>query len=405
MSQPADTELPRPSANGELINRVQQLRLDGQLGQGTGQNRGSWLPWVICAMLAIAWIGVGVRSYKAVEPVAEAAAPQPSAASPAGSTPSGGQREYAKGELLLQIKGILTPFVQINFSPDDVAGVVTEIHFKEGDQVKKGQLLARIRPTRYQNDRDAARAALEAAISRLDELKPESVREIEKEQAKAEQAEAEANRIRAEKDLERLKNSKPGVVSSQDWDKAVADLRAAEAREIRLEKAYKLILEGPRKQRIDAARSDVDSARAKYLEAERLLQNCTICSPIDGTILTKVADPGVLVSPTSFNVASGICTMADLSDLEAEIDVREDQITLVQPGLECQIAAIANPGRVYQGRVDRIMPIADDTKNTIKVRVKVRLPAGESPGSFLKPKMSTVVRVYKNEIPPFDRKK
>lgn len=97
--------------------------------------------------------------------------------------------------------------------------------------------------------------------------------------------------------------------------------------------------------------------------------------------------------------------MADLSDLEAEIDVREDQVMAIQTGQECQVAAIANPNRVYKGRVDRVMPIADDTKNTIKVRVKVQLPPGEEPGSFLKPKMSTVVRVYNTTIPPFDREK
>lgn len=109
----------------------------------------------------------------------------------------------------------------------------------------------------------------------------------------------------------------------------------------------------------------------------------------------------MLVSPTSFNVAAGICSMADLSDLEAEIDVREDQIGQVRTGLECRLCPVADPNREYLGRVDRIMPIADDTKNTIKVRIKVQLPPTEPPGSFLKPKMSTVVRVYNSEIPVF----
>ena len=65
------------------------------------------------------------------------------------------------------------------------------------------------------------------------------------------------------------------------------------------------------------------------------------------------------------------------------------------------MASAAAPNRIYRGRVDRIMPIADDSKNTIKVRVKVQLPAGEQPGSVLKPKMSTVVRIYNTMIPEF----
>ena len=62
---PTDIPAPPPSANGDLIHRVQQLRLDDQLGRGPGATaRGSWLPWVLCAMLAVAWVGVGVRYYR-----------------------------------------------------------------------------------------------------------------------------------------------------------------------------------------------------------------------------------------------------------------------------------------------------------------------------------------------------
>ena len=145
-------------------------------------------------------------------------------------------------------------------------------------------------------------------------------------------------------------------------------------------------------------------ADGRLSEAKRLLENCEVKAPIDGTILTKLADRGVLVSPMSFNVAAGICAMADLSDLEAEIEVREDQIMQVRVGLRCEIVATADPNRTYAGRVDRIMPIADDTKNIIKVRVKVQLPLGEEAGSFLKPKMSSTVRIYNKEVPDFLKK-
>lgn len=96
----------------------------------------------------------------------------------------------------------------------------------------------------------------------------------------------------------------------------------------------------------------------------------------------------------SFNVAAGICSMADLAKLEVEIDVPERQITKIRYGLDCLIQADADPNRGYRGMVDRIMPIADDTKNVIKVRIRTYLPVGEEPGSFLKPKMSVVATVY-----------
>jgi multidrug efflux pump subunit AcrA (membrane-fusion protein) len=359
-------------------------------------------------MMAVTWAGVGARWYRSPDATSAAGAPASGAAKQAGastSAPAGNQPDVPAGALVLQIKGTLIPFLQINLSPDDVAGVVTEIHFKEGDRVKEGQVLARIRDNRYRNDLKAAVAALESAKCRWDEMHPNSVRPIEKEQAEAELAEAEATRVRAKQDLERYTSQKASsVVSAQDIDKAVSDLKAAEFRVIRLRKTLEILVDGPRKEKLLGAEADRLNAEAKLEECKRLLANCEVRAPIDGTILTKVADPGVVVSPMSFNVASGICSMADLSDLEAEIDVREDQIAQIKLGQECQVAAMADQNRVYKGRVDRVMPIADDTKNTIKVRVKVLLPPGEEPGSFLKPKMSTVVRVYNTIIPPFSKK-
>ena len=54
-----------PAANGELVNRVQQLRLNDQLGAGkTARGGASWLPWVLCGLMAVAWAGVGIRGYR-----------------------------------------------------------------------------------------------------------------------------------------------------------------------------------------------------------------------------------------------------------------------------------------------------------------------------------------------------
>src|SRR5579872_117029 len=214
MSIQTDVPGAKTSANGELINRVQQLRLDGQLGRGQGSSRGSWLPWVLCGMMAIAWAGVGVRWYRAPDASSDAA-PSNGAAKSTGNGVSASNKPDSKpGELLLQIKGTLIPFLQINLSPDDVAGVVTEIFFKEGDRVKEGQLLARIRNNRYKNDYDGAKAALDSAQCRWDEMHPDNVREIEKEQARAELAEAEANQVRAKQDLERYTGTKASSVVS-----------------------------------------------------------------------------------------------------------------------------------------------------------------------------------------------
>ncbi|MBA4066518.1 MAG: hypothetical protein C0501_23000 [Isosphaera sp.] len=391
---PTRTE-PDPSANGELIDRVQQLRLTPQLGAGAaGSSRGSWLPWVLCGMMAVVWAGVGVRSYRTAGK-ADAPAGAAPAAAPAGAAAQPAAAQPAAGELVIQIKGIVIPSLQIQLSPDDVSGIVETIHFKEGDRVEKGKVLARIRPDRYRNDAAAAKAALTAAENRLADLGSEAVRAEERRQAQAELDEAEAARVRADLELKRVTTGRAAtVISTQDVERAEADLRSAKARVERLSAALNLLNMGARVERLAAARAEVAQARARHGEAERLLANCEVRAPIDGTVLTKAADRGTLVSPMSFNVAFGICTLADLSQLEVELDVPERQIERVKPGQAVLIQADADPGRAYRGVVDRKQPVADDTKNVVRVRVRVYLPKGEVPGVFLKPKMSVVATVY-----------
>lgn len=403
------TESANGTGNDALVNRVQQLRLNDQLGAAKKGGGGSWLPWVLCGMLAVTWAFVGVRWYKAAGTKTDDAAPGTAPAAASGARPSGGSAgPVAAGEIVFKLKGNLIPVLQIAVSPIDVGGEVTEIHFKEGDSVKKGQLLAVLRDNRYENERKTADASLKAAQFRLAEILPESVRQVEKDQAKAEWEEAEASRVRADQELRRVTDlfARNVGVGRSDVEKAEADLRSMKARAERLDKSLKLLIEGPRRERMDAARADVAVAEARLREAERMVANCRIHAPIDGTILTKKSDVGSLVSPASFNVSASLCEIANLAQMEVEVDVPERQITKVRPGLDCEIVPDADPDKTYRGLVDRVMPIADDSKNVIKVRVRVILSKGQNggkdevAGSFLKPKMSVSVTAKNQPFKP-----
>lgn len=410
-STPENRSQAVPSPDGALVDRVQQLRLDTQLGRSPshGRSRANWLPWILVVLMAVAWAGVGIRVYRQgglVSPpvgpegtsTAASGTPASSSTSGGGGSPSTTSRSGsppAPGELLLQIKGNVIPSLQINLSPDDISGVVEEIFFKEGDRVKQGQVLARIRNNRYLHDYYAAQAAVAAAKARLADLTGAAVRPEERRQAEAELEEARAAWVRADQEVKRLSAQRnTGTVSAQELERADADLKAAAARVARLEASLALLTMGARRERIEAAQAELRQAEARLQEAQRLLRNCEVRAPIDGTILTKVADRGALVSPMSFNVAAGICSMADLAKMEVEIDVPERQIIKIRRGLDCLVQADADPSRPYRAVVDRIMPIADDTKNVIKVRIRIYLPLGEEPGSFLKPKMSVVATIY-----------
>jgi HlyD family secretion protein len=388
---------PHPSTNGDLVNRVQQLRLNDQIGATSRRSGGSWLPWVLCGMLALTWAGVGIRWYKTAgnENAGDAVAGSTSSA----PRPTGTIAAVAPGEIVFNLKGNLIPSLQIAVSPVDVAGEVTDIRFKEGDRVKKTQVLATLRDAQYVNDFNSAKANYDACVQRKLDLLPEAVREEEKAELKAQWTEADANRVQARQELVRvLAQREAGSNSPQDVEKAEATLKMAEARVVKLDKSLWLLLAGARKEKVLAAEADVAMAKAKMEEAKRKLNNCVIQAPISGTVLTKKADIGSLVSPMSFNVAASLCEIADLSKLEVEVDVPERQIAKVKEKFDCLIVTDANESRVYRGYVDRVMPIADDTKNVVKVRVRVILPKGEQAGSFLKPKMSANVTAYNREF-------
>ncbi|VTR90815.1 Secretion protein HlyD family protein OS=Pirellula staleyi (strain ATCC 27377 / DSM 6068 / ICPB 4128) GN=Psta_2961 PE=4 SV=1: HlyD_2 [Gemmata massiliana] len=406
------------STNGDLVNRVQQLRLDGQLGAGKNSRGGggALLPWVLCGLLAVTWAGVGVRSYKNAGQKADDTASAPQGTAPAASstnTPQpAGPSAVAEGELVTQLKGNVIPSLQITVSPRDVAAEITEIFFAEGKRVKRGDKIATLLDHLYVNRLNtevASVAAAEAQVTRAQASQTSVAAKVAKAKSALAAAEARGTRAtamqeRAGKDFDQARQQRAsGSIALLDYQRFDADKQAADADKIAatadIEAAKREVeaAEAEVKTAVastKAATADLGAAKARCAEAQRLVENCVVTAPIDGTILTKSADKGALVSPNSFNVAAGICLIADLSKLEVEIDVPERQITRLKSGQSCKLQADADPTREYRGVVDRVMPIADDTKNVVKVRIRAYLKKGEQQGEFLKPKMSITATVY-----------
>jgi multidrug resistance efflux pump len=156
---------------------------------------------------------------------------------------------------------------------------------------------------------------------------------------------------------------------------------------------------GPRVERVEAARAEVQQVQADLDRAQWRIGNCTIRAPISGTILRKNSEEGNIVNPVAFNGSYSVCEMADLSNLEIELKILEADIKKVRVGQRCVVTADAWPDRKYEGRVDRLMPIADRAQGAIPTRVKVRVPADEE-GVYLKPEMSAVVTFLNEDAPP-----
>jgi multidrug resistance efflux pump len=306
--------------------------------------------------------------------------PPPATADPTGA---GGNA------VVLESKGYIIPAHQIQVSPIEVAGRIVELFIEEGKRFNQGDVLAQLDKSSYDAEHMEAVAAAASARARLNELKNGS-RPEEIAQAFAELGEARETLKQARLEYERNKNLGAGALSTKEFEAAQFAYSALRQRVNKLEHSYELIKIGPRKERIDAAEAELNTTEARVKRAKWRLDNCTIRAPVSGTILKKSAELGNLVSPLSFNVSASICEMADLSDLEVELDIIERDVAKVQVGQPCKIRTEAYPDRVYDGVVDRLMPIANRAKGAVPVRVKVRVPREEE-GRYLKPDMGASV--------------
>lgn len=396
-----------PSANGDLRDRVQAIRLDGQLGAAkTSRGGAGWLGWALAGLLMLTWAGVGIRSYKAGSGAGGGASAAPAADSKPAAGPAVSPTAATTadaGSIVLEYKGYLVPNRSLVVSPIDVGGRVIELNVVEGQFYPEGAVLAVLDSASYKAFYDESVAALASARQRLTAAEaklagqlPTSVRAVEVAQVEAQLAEAKAQRDRAADSDARVRQY---GASPQEKVQARNDFLAAEARVAKLDADLTILKEGPRKEMIRAADADVAAAKAEVAAAEaRLVQskwrldNCVIKSPISGTVLEKKAEKGNLVNPQAFAGGGGsVCTMADLADLEAELKVPEKDIAKLVVGQPARIKSDAYPGKLYPGRLDRIMPTANRADSTVYVRVKVKLPDGEAPGTYLKPEMGAVV--------------
>jgi multidrug resistance efflux pump len=396
------------STNGPptLRDRVRELQLDKRL-EGTKSAKGggaTWLPWILCILLALAWAGWGIRSYRGNSNGNAGGTQGSGDATQQGARPKGDAAAgpaAAPGELVLVSKGYLIPSHTIPISPIDVAGRVTELYIEEGKPFKKGQVLAVIDDTRFSAEVEDAKAQVAAAEARFQESKQSW--DFEKRQADAELAEAKAQAASAEIEYNTAKNTNVGAVSKQDLATLLKKWDAAKERVNVLLVKRELAYGTPRQQRIDAAERDLDAAKARLKKAIWSLDNCTIKAPVTGVILTKKAEKDSLINPVVGGVSTSLCEMADLSLLEVDLEIQERDIAKIKVGMTCKVRPDAYGTREYEGYLDRMMPIANRARGIIPVRVKVQLPPDEKQGTFLKPEMGVDVSFINTEFPDWQK--
>ena len=233
--------------------------------------------------------------------------------------------------------GKIQPELEIKIS-SEVSGEIIELPVKEGQMVKKGDLLVHINPDIYQSVVKRSAASLETVRASL-------------QQSSATLKEAEESYKRNKVLFDK------GVISKSDWDKAVSAYEVAKASR-------------------ESARFNVQSAMASVSEAQDNLKKTIIYSPTDGTISKLSVELGERVVGTMQMTGTEIMRVANLHNMEVEVDVNENDIVKISVGDSVNVEVDAYLKRVFKGTVTNIANTANTTTSADQVtnfKVKIHI--------------------------------
>ncbi|HPX44415.1 MAG: efflux RND transporter periplasmic adaptor subunit [Bacteroidales bacterium] len=218
--------------------------------------------------------------------------------------------------------GKIQPEKEVKITPD-VSGEIVELTVREGDNVEKGQLLLRIKPDVYISQRDRSLAAISQARARL--------------------SQAEAQFIQAELSYKRNKQLyDEETISRSEFEQAEASYLVAKAE-------------------VDAARFSVTSAEAALKEANENLVKTSIYAPMSGTVSMLLVELGERVAGTGMMAGTDMLRIADLSRMEAQVEVNENDIPRVKLGDTATIEIDAYTDHKFKGIVTEIASSAKTT--------------------------------------------
>jgi HlyD family secretion protein len=246
----------------------------------------------------------------------------------------------AKSEKIIDkvsASGMIQPVYEVKISPD-VSGEIIDLNIEEGDSVKRGDLLIKIRPDIYQSALEQRKATLNQQIANMAD-------------ARARASRAKAQLVRAKADYNRNKELKADkVISDSDFELAEANYKVAVND---VESA---------EQNVVAAQAMVDNARASVDQAEENLRFTSITAPVTGIVSKLDVELGERVVGTSQMAGTEMLRIADLTKMEARVDVNENDIIRVslRDTAIIDVDSYTHTGKKFKGIVTNIANTAND---------------------------------------------
>lgn len=247
--------------------------------------------------------------------------------------------------------GKINPEFRVIITPE-VTGEIISLPVKEGDRVKKGELLIKIKGDQYQAQKERLEATLMSAEANL------KIREAEL--------------ARVTSDFNRVKELHSKGLASD------AELEISQSNYLTTKASF------------ESAQASVLQSKASLKEILDQLYKTTILSPIDGTVTQLNVEIGERVLGSGFSQGTNIMTISDLSNIEAVVDVDENDVVLVSVGDTAKIKVDAFGDKIFSGTVTQIGNSAKTSgfgtqQEVVNFEVKIKLL---QPDSSLRPGMS-----------------
>lgn len=268
---------------------------------------------------------------------------------------------------LVVANGKIQPVVYVKISPE-VSGEIIELPVKEGQEVKKGDLLMRIKPDTYMSATNSANAGWMSA--------------------QAQNTLAKANLRKAEEESRRIEGLfKNNLVSDSAFLEVKTTYEVAKAT-------------------FESSTHQMENARANLTRALEDLAKCTFFSPLSGTISKLNSQLGERVVGTAMYQGTEVMTIADLSNMEARVDIGEVDIVLIKTGQKARLEVDAFRDKKFTGVVSEIANTAKSfgmgtQQDATKFEVRIRVSAKESfrPGMSVTAEVETRYRTNVITVP------
>lgn len=269
---------------------------------------------------------------------------------------------------IITANGKVQPEIEVKIAPE-VSGEIVELSVKEGDRVKKGDLLVRIKADTYKSMKERAEASLQAS--------------------KAQLSQTEAQLRQAKATYERQKTLfDQAAISKADYETAQGQYESLVAQ-------------------VAQAKANIEASKAQLKQSDEDLMKTSIYAPSDGTVSKLLVELGERVVGTATMAGTEMLRLADLSAMEVRAEVNENDIVRVEMGDSAKIEVDAYLGRKFDGIVTRIAnssiatTSSADQVTSYEVRIQI-LPESYAdlvvdgmPSPF-RPSMSSTVDIITN---------